>query len=178
MRPPADVNVGNIVDAFPVLLLNEVSHPRAIAARRASKHAVHGLSSGCLAVLPRRLQCGRVFLHMLSDIVLLEGFRQCRYHLHGFLQPFHSDVQRIAEKAADPGSNVDARALQLRKGQHFQPDNPAAAPLPYGTYSQEIEELGDALPVGSHVGIAPQHDAHALGIMPLLGNEARHRLLR
>ena len=107
MRPPADVDVSNIVDAFPVFLLDEMSHPRAVAARRAAEHAVHGLLACRLAVLPRRLQCGRVLLHMLSDIVLLKGFRQFRYHLHGFLQPFHRDVQRIAEQAADPRSHVD-----------------------------------------------------------------------
>ena len=105
---------------------------------------------------------------MLDDVVVLRRFVQRRRQFHSFVKQVDQVGKGVAEEPADADGDIDARAAQLLQRDDLQAHNPAALGLPSGTNAQQVQDLGNVVAMGAHRRGAPYHQAHHLGVGPLI----------
>ena len=72
-------------------------------------------------------------------------------------------------------SNVDAGAVELGARHQLEPGDPARGPVPHRPDAEQPQRLGDVVAGGAHGRGPPDHQAHGLRVLAVVGDVAREQ---
>ena len=178
MTAPAHVNIGNIINGFPIFAFQKRRNACTIGSLCIAEDA-EGRLTPCSSVLHALLllQLLAVLLNMLAYKVQIIRLILLRCQQHRLIHHLHYRRHSIAEKAADTRRNVNTRTLKLHQRNDLQAVDTQAAALVLGADTHEIEEFSNALAMTAHIRAGPEHHTDIFGIMAFLRNEAFHNLV-
>ena len=166
---PRSVHLSQVIDRFPIPLLNHREYPSAVGAGLAPENSVKGSRARCPRLITGgsiRLTLGcwrrgvQVLVKMLYDQVVFRRLVQGSNQLECLVQEVDQVGEGVAEEPADAHRHIGPGTAQLFQRDYLQPHNPAALGLPHRADAQEAENLGDVVAMSAHGRGAPNHQAH------------------
>ena len=175
VAPPGGVHLGQVVDGLPVALVQHAQDAGAVGPRLAAENAEQGRvahafgASAGLAIAGAAAAAPFLILSdVLDDIVVVRRFLLRRRQRHRLVNQVNQIGESVPEKAADTHRDINARAAQLRQRNDLQVGHPPAFRLPHGFDAQQVQDLGNIVPVRPHCRSAPDHHAHHFRVGPFL----------
>ena len=178
MTAPTHINIGNIINGFPVLAFQQRRYACTIGSLRIAKDT-EGCLTPCSSVFHALLllQLLAVLLNMLAHKVQIIGFILLCSQQHCLIHHLHYRRHSITEKAADTCRNVNTRTLELHQRDNLQTVDTQATALVLGSNTHEIEEFGNTLTVAAHIRAGPEDHTDIFRIMTFLRNKAFYNLV-
>ena len=168
---PGGVHFGQVVHRFPVALVNDAQDAGAVSARLAAKDAEQGGIAGG-GSCRRGVRVGgaafRILPEMLDDVVVVRRFVLLCRQRYCLVNQVDQVGESVAEKAADADGYINAGPAQLGQRHHFQTAYAPAFRLPHRLDAEQIEYLGNVVPVRPHCGSSPDHYAHHFRVAAFL----------